>query len=185
MYKLSLWFSCASILVFTRTRFMMWSSLPPAHGCWPLPPMTGLWVCGMSGWWAREGLEWTATSVQLSYIIMYQQLLLIPLSTSPLIIYYFTRSLLVQCCVWLYLQTSCKINEYSIVCLFCCCCAVTIEPIHGSSLLTTTQNNELRVYHSHNWKEPALATQLSSNSKEEGEQLKRRREEEEERGKGR
>lgn len=30
------------------------------------------------------------------------------------------------------------------------------DPIHGSSLLTTTQNNEVRVYQSYNWEEPTF-----------------------------
>ena len=37
-----------------------------------------------------------------------------------------------------------------------CVFLATFDPIYGSSLLTTAQNSELRVYRSHNWEEPAL-----------------------------
>ena len=33
---------------------------------------------------------------------------------------------------------------------------VSFDPIYGSSLLTTAQNSELRVYDPHNWSKPAL-----------------------------
>ena len=34
--------------------------------------------------------------------------------------------------------------------------SVSFDPIYGSSLLTTAHNNEIRVYHSHSWEQPAM-----------------------------